>query len=522
MRVNLTLGLLLFFQTLSAQRLTNTSFQLVNSSYDELNPVVSPDGRSLYVTIANHSQNAGGKRDQGDIWVCVLLENSQWSAPVHAGTVINDASYNAVAGFTADGSQMILLGHYGAGAVARTQGIAISKNTGNGWTRPENISIPYFQNKSGVLSGYIAPDQSVFVFSAETYGTRGVEDIYVSIKGANEKWSEPRNLGSVINTQFQELSPFLSDDGKTLYFSSNGRKGLGSFDIYSSVRLDDTWANWSAPVNMGAGFNTEGRELYYRSYNAGFSIYASTKNSDGYGDIKVFLSDEPHRKDSTVLAASDSSVMIVELPRDPTDDKNVRVYGKVSNAKTGEIINAVIHFGAPAGDQTIGSSVNQGYSVRIPSTNDYVVKIEAEGYVNALEKLNINTYEMKELEMNFKLQPIEVGTTVNLKDVLFEQGKTMLLPQSYPELDLVVSFLKTNPNVKIELAGHTDNRGIASQNVKLSQARVDKVKTYLVSKGISGKRITGKGYGGSKPIASNDTEETRQFNRRVEFTIKKF
>ena len=129
---------------------------------------------------------------------------------------------------------------------------------------------------------------------------------------------------------------------------------------------------------------------------------------------------------------------------------------------------------------------------------------------------------MKELEMNFKLQPVEVGATVNLKDVLFEQGKTILLPQSYPELDLVIAFLKSNPKVKIELSGHTDNRGIPGQNLKLSQARVEKVKSYLVSKGIDKKRITGKGYGGNRPIASNDTEETRLLNRRVEFTILTF
>ena len=128
---------------------------------------------------------------------------------------------------------------------------------------------------------------------------------------------------------------------------------------------------------------------------------------------------------------------------------------------------------------------------------------------------------MKELEMNFKLQPVEVGTTVNLKNVLFEQGKTILLPQSYDELDMVISFLKSNPNVKIELAGHTDNRGIPAQNVKLSQARVDKVKEYLTEKGIDKKRISGKGYGGAMPIANNDNEETRQLNRRVEFIIKK-
>jgi outer membrane protein OmpA-like peptidoglycan-associated protein len=461
-------------------------------------------------------------RDQGDIWVSILAENNQWSAPVHAGSVINDNAFNAVAGFSADGSQMFLLSHYGSGGnTARTQGISMSRNTGNGWSKPENISIPYFQNKSGVLSGFILLDLSVFVFSAETYGTRGVEDIYVSVKTSSGTWSEPKNLGGTINTQFQEITPFLSSDGKTLYFSSNGRKGMGSFDIYSSVRLDDTWANWSAPVNMGSVFNSEGRELYYRIHQLGYSTYATTKNSDGYGDIRIFLPDEPFRKDTAVLAAVDTAVRIVELPRETADDKNVRVYGKVSNSKSGEVINARILFQAPAAERST-QATSAGYSIQLPSTYEYVLKIEADGYVSAMEKLDVHTYEMKELEMNFKLQPIEVGTTVNLNDVLFEQGKTNLLTQSYPELDLVVSFLKTNPKVKIELAGHTDNRGIPSQNVKLSQARVDKVKSYLVSKGIEGKRISGKGYGGSKPIASNETEETRQLNRRVEFTIKKF
>lgn len=523
MRQYLFFCLIIITQTLLAQRLTNTSFQLVNSTHDELNPVISPDGRTLYLTISNHPGNSGGIRDQGDIWISVLTDNNQWSAPVHGGSVINDKAFNAVAGFSADGSEMFLLSHYGSqGNLARTQGISVSKNTGNGWSKPENISIPYFQNKSAVLTGYILPDRSVFVFAAETYGTRGVEDIYVSVKGNNGSWSEPKNLGSIINSQFQEVTPFLSRDGKTLYFSSNGRKGIGSFDIYSSVRMDDTWTNWSTPVNMGSGFNSEGRELYFHSYDAGFSTYASTKNSDGYGDIKVFLSDEPFRKDSTVLAAVDSSVRIVELPRETVDNKTVRVYGRVSNSRTGEFINAKVLFNAPAADQSTTAMTTSGYSIELPSTQAYVVKIAADGYVSSMEKLDMQTYEMKELEMNFKLQPIEVGTTVNLRDILFEQGKTNLLAQSYPELDLVVSFLKSNPKVKIELAGHTDNRGIPSQNVKLSQARVDKVKSYLVSKGIEGKRISGKGYGGSKPIASNDTEETRQLNRRVEFTIKKF
>ncbi|HTE31338.1 MAG TPA: OmpA family protein [Chryseolinea sp.] len=527
MRVVLIGGLVLCMHSLLAQRLGNNAFQKVNSAYDELDPVISPDGRTMFVTIANHASNVGGKRDQGDIWISALQEDNQWAAPVHGGNNLNNAAFNAVAGLSADGTKLYLLSHYdGNGGPGRTQGIAVSTYNESGWTKPQNLAIPYFQNKSSVLTGHVSADQSVFVFSADTYGSRGVEDLYVTRKGADGKWSEPKNLGGVVNTPFQELSPSLSADSKTIYFSSNGRKGSGSFDIYSSVRLDDSWGNWSVPVNMGSGFNTEGRELYYRPYEqSGYALYASTKNSDGYGDIRIFLSDEPYRPDSVIVAPPvkpDSSISIVELPREATTDKLVRVHGKVNNAKTGESIDAKVFFEAEVNGQNTGSSVASGYTITLPSTNDYVVRIEAPGYVSTREKLDIQTYEMNELEMNFKLQPVEIGTTVNLKDVLFEQGKTVLLSQSYPELDLVISFLKSNPNVKIELAGHTDNRGIPSQNVKLSQARVDKVKSYLVSKGISSKRITGKGYGGSKPIASNDNEDTRQFNRRVEFVIKKF
>jgi OOP family OmpA-OmpF porin len=515
------LSLIAFYCT--AQVLTTASFQQSNTAYDELNPVISPDGRSQYISVANHPQNEGGKKDPGDIWVSVLTEGNQWSAPVHAGSVLNDKAYNAVAGFSADGKQMFLLNHYDkTGTTARTQGISVSRLTNSGWSKPENINIPYFQNKSAVLSGYILPDESVFVFSAETYGSRGVEDIYVCTKNGGGGWSEPKNLGSGINTRFQELSPSLSDDGRTLFFSSNGRKGSGSFDIYTSTRLDEGWTNWSAPENLGSAINSEGRELFYRPFEKlGFALYTSTKNSDGYGDVKIFVIGDPAPRDTTLVPPPDT-VKIVQIQREPAPDQRVKVYGKVTNAKTGEPINADIAFASTVVNESAKATADAGYDVFVPSTEQYSVQIEAPGYISTMEKLDIQTYEMKELEMNFKLQPLEVGATVNLRDVLFEQGKTVLLDQSYPELNLVVTFLKTNPKVRIELSGHTDNRGIPGQNLKLSQARVEKVKEYLVSKGIEKKRITGKGYGGSQPIASNENEETRLLNRRVEFTIVKY
>lgn len=533
MKIKFTIAIVFALaNAVSAQPLLSKS-QNSGTPYDELNPVLTPDGRTLFITIANHPQNAGGRKDPGDIWYCTMGENDTWSEPIHAGPAINDRSFNGVAGFTSNGGEMILLSHYDpAGGIARTQGISVSKKNGNQWSRPENISIPYFQNKSSIVSGYLSADGKYFVYSAETYGTYGVEDLFVSFRKPDGKWSEPRNLGSRINTQFQELSPSLSADGKTLYFSTNGRKGKGSFDVYSAKRLDDTWTNWSDPENL-IDLNTEGRDLFYREYpTLGFAIYTSTNNSDKYGEVKIHRPKTPMPIDTVVqefvkVEPTEPKIEIAPVEKndeDQADPHTILVHGKVINSKTSEPIPATITFvsesQAVAGPGVINAPAS-GYSVPVPSSTQYVVTIEAKGYISSREKLDVQTYQMKDLELNFNLQPIEVGTTVNLKDVLFEQSKTTLLPQSFPELDLVVAFMKANPDVKIELAGHTDNRGVPFQNVKLSEERVAKVKEYLVSKGIDAKRISGKGYGGSKPIANNNDEETRKLNRRVEFTIKK-
>ncbi|MBT1696770.1 OmpA family protein [Fulvivirgaceae bacterium PWU4] len=532
MRLLFIPALVLACELLAAQPSPDNSFQLVNSPYDEQNPTISPDGRTLFFTIGNHPDNIGGKKDPGDIWISQWTGN-QWSAPVHGGRLLNDRAYNAVAGISADGEQLFLHGHYDpSGNTARSQGISIATREGDTWSRPVNVSITYFQNKSSMSCGTVSPDGSVFVFSAETYGTHGVDDLYVSLK-TNGKWSEPKNLGPVINTQFQELSPSISADLKTLYFSSNGRKGNGSFDVYSATRLDDTWTNWSAPVNLGPGVNSEGRELYFKltPEDDGTAMFTSTHNSNGYGNLMLYRTSNPVKKDTVPLASlpEDTTVTLVEMKPDTATaaplpdnlDKSVKVYGKVTNSKTGEPIQATIAFAGPALPVTATSSA-EGYNILVPAAQQYNVTIEAQGFISTMENLDINAYEMRELEMNFTLQPVEIGTTVNLKNVLFAQTKSDILPESYRELDLVVTFLQSNPNVRIELAGHTDNRGIHTDNIKLSQQRVNKVKEYLVSKGVDPKRISGKGYGGTKPIASNDTEQSRKMNRRVEFTIKKF
>jgi OmpA-OmpF porin, OOP family len=530
MRVFILLLSVFFTLVTNGQAPPEDVFGAVNSPLDERNPVITPDGKRIYFTIGNHPQNIGGKKDPGDIWYSDWTGNT-WSTPVHAGKSINDFAYNAVADLTEDGNSLILLSHYDqSSGRAKTQGISVAEREGSKWSHPKNINIPFFQNKSDFISGELSADGTVFIYAAETYGSVGVEDLYVSI-ATNGKWSEPKNLGTVINTPFQEVTPSLSRDGKTLYFSTNGRKGNGSFDVFSSTRLDDTWTAWSEPTNMGTSVNTDGRELYFRDYEAlGYSLVTSTKNSDGYGDIKMSRFREPEEiaKDPVIVQHTipDSSITAYTgpdliQPRQIVKPEILNVYGKVVNVKTGESIRAKIVFSS-LDSSLVAQSATDGFRASLPALQRYHVKIEAPGFVSAMNIIDGHVIASRDLEMTFHLQPVELGATVNLKSVLFVQTKTELLPESYDELDLVVSFLKSNPNVKIELAGHTDNRGVHSDNIRLSQERVNTVKKYLVSKGIDGKRIAGKGYGGTKPIASNDTEETRQMNRRVEFTIKKF
>jgi outer membrane protein OmpA-like peptidoglycan-associated protein len=353
---------------------------------------------------------------------------------------------------------------------------------------------------------------TVFIFSAESYGTKGVEDIYVSLK-KNDRWTEPINLGSSINTPMQEWTPSLSADGKTLYFASNGRQGYGGFDIYASTRLDDSWTAWTTPVNMEQPLNSSDRELFYRP-TIGMNLFTTTRNSDGYGDIRALVDSSQQKKTDTV------KILEIHYGANSRGNKSVVVSGKVVNSKTNTGIDAKILFKSDSTYEATSSSDGR-FQLTIPATKIYNIEVLSANFVNLSDRLDIHTFELKTLEMNFKLQPIEVGAVVNLKNILFYMGTTSLLEESYPELNVIVQFLKNNPKVEIELNGHTDNRGDAKKNLILSQQRVEKVKSYLVSKGISSRRIKGKGFGGTKPIATNDTEEARRLNRRVEFVILK-
>ncbi|MDQ3535320.1 MAG: OmpA family protein [Bacteroidota bacterium] len=517
----------------------------INSVYEEENPILSPDGNILYFCRGRHPENIGGRKDKGDIWFSVKDENGSWQKAQNIGAPINNSNKNDLAGISADGNKLYLNHTYGPEGKSLKPGLSYSTKTSSEWSVPIKLDIPYFYNASEHQSVFISNDEKLILFSIDSYGSFGAEDLYVSFKLPSGGWSEPMNLGSEINTVHQEITPFLSKDNKTLFFVSNGRKGVGSKDIYKTHRLDTTWKEWSIPENLGPLVNTEGMEMYYFQDNeAIFAYIVSTQNSDGYGDLhRIIIRDQDlpdqifdenyfpglllsgEEFEDTMFQVPDT-VIVFNLETDiiiediEEDLEGNLIYGKILNTISKAGVKATI---TVENDTDVKSFTSEDYNgqfkVNIDKPGKFKFIISAKGYMAKEEFIEIQERALEELVFN--LIPLEVGTTIQLHDVLFEQGTAKILEISYPELDKVVNMMLENPNLFIELAGHTDNQGVSKLNIKLSQERVENVKKYLIQKGIEVYRISGKGYGGIKPIASNKNEETRKLNRRVEFTIVK-
>lgn len=514
----------------------------INSPFDELSPVFSPDGKHLYFTRSRHPENIGGREDPGDIWVSQRNEDGTWTKAVNAGEILNSKFYNEVIGFSPDGNTIYLNHHYiQGGAKPKTQGFSYSNRQGDGWSTPRPVEVDNFYNRSHHQSMALSADGKVLVMAINSFGSYGHEDLYVSFLDQSGSWTEPKNMGSTINTAYQEMTPFIAKDNKTIFFASNGHEGKGSRDIFTSKRLDNSWRIWSEPENI-AELNSEGIELSYTiSPEGDYAYYISTQNSDGYGDInKIQLNPAFHPQDISVVATEfvepDTVIFITESPEvtavDSPEQKAdtvapsiplVSLEGQILNKKTEKPIKAkvkIVPVLEEGTSQPILIDAERGhFEAALERALQYRVRVSAEGYMPE-EKLVKYDAQDAALEQ-FYLSPLEVGSTFQLNNVLFIRGTANLVDSAYHDLDKVVEMMMDNPKVKIEIGGHTDNQGDARLNLKLSQERVETVMEYLINKGLNRNRIVGKGYGGTRPIASNHSENTRKLNRRVEFTVLK-
>lgn len=512
----------------------------INSAYDEQNPRLSPDGKKLYFTRSGHPQNVGGKIDKGDIWYSDLKSDGTWSEAKNAGNVINHPGLNGIAGFSADGKTIYLLNYYDpngpAGGTIRN-GIAKSTLRNGEWTRPEKLNITYFANNSEHISASISPDEKVLVMSLKSFQTVGNEDLYVTFK-QGDRWIQPRNLGETINTFSEEWAPFLSADKSTLYFSSNGHKGQGSRDIFVAKRLDESWTNWSAPVNLGTDINTKGVELGYSIPVTGNkAFFSTTQNSEGFGDIFQYPLSQTEKAIQEIVTDPVPAEEEIqpepkkELETTPVSEKVMVVMTmQVLDKETGSPVDAQVKL--TFGEETTEintrevESDDKKWIMSFEEGTKIAVSITAVGYLNYNEEFVAeSTAIVVDAQGNkvegFQLTPNAVGTKIQIEKILFARGKAAFADtlQAQSHLEELVTLMTANPDIAIRLEGHTDNQGNPLRLKELSQTRVDAVKQYLIGKGIAGGRIETVGLGGEKPIARNVNEAGRSQNRRVEFIV---
>jgi outer membrane protein OmpA-like peptidoglycan-associated protein len=350
----------------------------------------------------------------------------------------------------------------------------------------------------------LAADGKTLLLSMQREESYGERDIYACFLRNDGTWTAPKNLGPNINTAADEGMPFLAADGKTLYFGSDGFSGYGSTDMFLTRRLDDSWEHWSEPQNLGPDFNTPEWDAYY-------TVPAS-------GDYAYFVSRQASMGEADIFRA--------KLPASLRPSPVVLVSGKVYDAKSGKPLVADIHYEILPGGKDAGlahsNPATGEYKITLPAGSMYGFRAEASGYVAVNENLDVKKItEYAEIQRDLKLVPVEVGQTVRLNNLFFDFNQSILKSESFAELDRLVELLKASPKMEVEIEGHSDNVGNDAANKKLSNDRAKAVRDYLVSKEISTKRLKTIGYGKTKPLASNDTEEGRQQNRRVEFTILK-
>ncbi|MES2286150.1 MAG: OmpA family protein [Bacteroidota bacterium] len=479
----------------------------VNTSYDEIAPIISPDEQTLFFIRSSYPKNTfGWKENSEDIWYSEYDKQKElWGEAKHLGLPFNKTDFNKIVGITPDGNTALIKGLYKKGEY-KERGFSFSHKIMKGWSEPEQIKLKGFDNmaKGNHQGSFFSNDGKTILLSFSEKEGSDNNDLYVTFLEEDDKWSRPKSLGTIINTEDNDDTPFLASDGVSLYFSSDRIGGLGKRDIYLTKRLDNTWLNWTVPVNIGPTVNTSGDDANYSIAASGYYAYmVSSRNSLGGTDIvRIKLKDE--------------------IKPNPV----VLISGQVFNAKNNQPLDASISYQllAEGTEQGIARTnpENGNYKIVLPYGTRYSFLAKAEGFLAVSDNIDLSTIqEYKEITRDLYLVPIEIGETVRLNNIFFDLSKATLRDESFPELNRLAKYMLDNPVMEIEMSGHTDNVGSDQSNNQLSQDRSNAVKTFLVSKGIADSRIVSKGYGKSKPITTNEKEEGRQLNRRVEFTILK-
>src|SRR5690554_3697295 len=535
----------------------------VNTPYDEQHPVISPSG-DLFFTVAFHPMNQAGSKDLGDIWMTVKNNVSDYGIPVQVKG-LSTSGYDVAVGFPDE--QTVLIYHDGR---ERPQGIHEYAKAGNSWEYRKPLNMGSFRNQSSLFGGRLSSSGDVLILSLASYGSFGNEDIYVSLLNDEGNWSTPQNLGPQINTYQQELTPYLSEDKRLLFFSANGHGSVQGMDIFYAERLDESWDNWTTP-RLLANANTLGAELgYFRvEGDPETAILTTTQNSEGYGDLQIVQAQEVPRtveiKDENIAVTERPTVAAQEAPKAPEavpEDVKRIIPEKIAVPQNS--VPEEIPVARPSLDSTKMQEVPVIEEKMIAVSSDETIRLEVldintlnpiDYSVTFRDALGVRSSAMKNtdyqnsfpigtsnlgeatitsigyLPMTIKpetltvskpifMSPATKGISMVLENVQFKRGTSELLDDgSTAFIGELAGFLQENPGIRILLEGHTDNLGNVQLNKELSLNRASAIRDLLVQQGVEFQRVRIAGWGGAKPIESNQTEDGRTKNRRVEMVI---
>lgn len=483
----------------------------INSDLPELRPTISADGNLLFFICENHPRNTkyNSVPNSQDIWFSERDSSGTWSEARHLSYPLNTVQYNALYWISPDNNQVLIRGAFVDGAFV-SNGVSMSHLTESGrWSEPQALNIRnYHKYDRGQQSGAtMAQDAKTLLLYMTPEKGGSYNDIFVSFLLNDGSWSEPKSLGKKINLpEFDEMTPYLAADGVTLYFSSNRDGGLGDNDIWMAKRLDNSWQKWSDPVNLGAPINSANWDAFFTMDAGGEYAYLTT----------------------SLNTLGESDIVRVKLMEREKPDPVVLVSGNVYNLKTKEPISASLIYETLPDGKEVGNALSNpmdgAFKMVLPYNRNYSIRAKADHFFAISENLNLDSLVKagyKEIHKDLYLAPIEIGQVVRLNNVFFDFDKWDLRKESFVELDRVVTLLRENEAIEIEMSAHTDSKGSDDYNFKLSDERARSVMNYIVSKGISASRIISQGYGETKPVVPNDTDDNRQLNRRVEFKILK-
>lgn len=504
----------------------------VNSEWDDFAPVLDEKEKLMIFTTKRKDGNLNEDVDLDnfayeDIFSSTKNGNS-WNKAQNIGTNINTKFHDSNLALSKDGETLYLYKDDNNGDIYYS-----TQSSAGEWSKPlpisENINSSFAE-----LSVSISPDNNTLFFSSNRPGGSGGIDLYMCTKDDRGKWGKTVNLGPDINTEADEESPFIDYDGKTLYFSSKGRKGMGQYDIFKSV-YDSTERKWSEPINLGYPINTPDDDVFFVSTKDGKRGYYASVREDGMGYLDIYMVTIPDlNAPKDLLASKDVARIEKDQPQIDQEVKSVAVNDTKPTVLVVRIEDMVDESPLDAKVSLISEStkiaipfkkLEKGvyeFTLNNKTDEEFMLASEKDGYMFKNFRIVVPgiTEKGKEIKRKIEMDRLQVGLSSVLRNIYFDFNKASFTTNSYTELNKLEKLMSDNPGMKLEIAGHTDRVGTKDFNKYLSKKRANAVVNYLTNKGIDARRLSSVGFGEEKPLASNDDEkEGRALNRRVEFKV---